>query len=51
MKWKPVWDICTTMKTTIEWYKNYYDNKVIQTQQDIRSYVNDAQKQKLSWAN
>jgi len=51
MKWKPVWQIDTTVQLTIEWYKNYYGKKEIRTEKDISTYVNDAKKLKLTWAS
>ena len=51
MKWKPVWDIDTTIKKTMLWYKAYYTKNEIQTINNIVDYAGDAQKLKLIWAN
>jgi CDP-glucose 4,6-dehydratase len=51
LKWKPVWEIDMTVKLTIEWYKNYYAKKEIQTEQNINVYVDAARKLKLTWAS
>jgi CDP-glucose 4,6-dehydratase len=50
MKWKPVWDIDTTVKKTMLWYKAYYTKNEIQTVQNIVDYVGNAKKLKLVWA-
>ncbi len=50
MKWKPVWDITETLDRTIGWYKNYYENGIINTDKDIDNYVASAKKMKIEWA-
>ena len=50
MKWKPVWGIEKTLEKTIGWYKNFYVSQKVETENDIRAYVNDAIKAKVSWA-
>ncbi len=49
MKWKSVWDIEKTLEKTINWYKVYYENDGVMTENDIQQYVADAIKQKLVW--
>ena len=49
MKWKPVWDINTTIEKTIDWYKNFYTKKEIMTLQNINNFVSSAKKQSLIW--
>jgi CDP-glucose 4,6-dehydratase len=50
MKWKPVWDIDTTIRKTMLWYKAYYTKNEIQTVDNIVDYTGDAQKLKMIWA-
>ena len=50
MKWKPVWDIDTTIKKTIRWYKNYYTSNTINTVDDILNYVKEAKEIGLIWS-
>jgi CDP-glucose 4,6-dehydratase len=38
LKWTPQWDTITAISKTIEWYKAYYSNKEILTQQHIEEY-------------
>jgi CDP-glucose 4,6-dehydratase len=49
MKWRPVWDVETTMDKTITWYKKFYNNGTIQTQEQILEYISSAQNLKLIW--
>ena len=50
LKWKPVWEIDLTVNNTIDWYKNYYEKKIVKTDDQIVNFIQDAQKNKLSWA-
>jgi CDP-glucose 4,6-dehydratase len=50
LKWKPVWDIDTTLNKTITWYKKFYESKEIQTTQDIKDFIGDAKKLNRIWA-
>jgi CDP-glucose 4,6-dehydratase len=49
LKWKDVWDSSKTFEKTVLWYKEYYDNKNILTQEDLVSYVNDARLKNIDW--
>ncbi len=46
---KPVWNIAKTVEITTNWYKNYYENNILNTKQDIENYVADARKQNVIW--
>jgi len=50
LKWKPVWGINNTVEKTINWYKNFYYKKLINTQNDISEYVNEAIEKELIWS-
>lgn len=54
LNWEPTLDFDTTIKMTVEWYKNFYQNKnVIMkdfTSDQIREYMDLAQKKKIKWA-
>jgi CDP-glucose 4,6-dehydratase len=51
LNWRPVWNIQETIKHTIGWYKQYYlENKVV-TDDDISSYVNRAKELNISWTD
>jgi CDP-glucose 4,6-dehydratase len=51
MKWKPVWKIKKTLEKTIGWYKEYYQNKQINTEKDIKAYVESARDLGVEWAD
>ena len=49
LKWAPVWEIETTIRKTINWYKDFYQHNKVNTINDINNYVNDAEKKKIVW--
>ncbi len=50
LEWKQVWNINETFKNTVDWYKSFYENNLIKTEDDLMLYINDAEDKKLSWA-
>lgn len=48
--WKPVWSTNKAVEKTVNWYKNYYLNKAINTSNDLENYIDDAKKKKNNWA-
>jgi CDP-glucose 4,6-dehydratase len=51
LQWKPVWDSHTTFEKTAKWYKEFYTNKHILTEQDLDDYINDARQSSILWTN
>ena len=51
LKWKNVWDSKKTSKKTIDWYKNYYQNAKVVSDQDLHNYIQDAKQLSIEWAN
>ena len=49
LSWKPVWDTQTTFEKTIKWYKNYYQNKKINSDDDLNAFVENAKNQNIKW--
>lgn len=49
LKWTPVWDRSETIKKTIVWYKDFYENGILNTEKDIMSYIQDALTKKKVW--
>ena len=49
LKWHPVWDNNHKLQKTIDWYKNFYENNRINSQNDIFEYIRTATKQNLVW--
>lgn len=50
LKWSPTWDTDTAIKETILWYKNFYQNNVVSTEDQLIKYFNDARIRGTSWA-
>lgn len=54
LKWQPVYHVEETISKTIEWYKNYYDNKDSNirefTLNQIKEYVKNAQEKSILWS-
>lgn len=51
LKWKDVWNSETTFEKTVTWYKAFYENQKVLTQQDLETYIHDAKAKGLAWAN
>ncbi len=49
LKWKSVWDNNKTFEKTVNWYKNFYTKKKVTTEEDLTSYIADAEKAGLIW--
>jgi CDP-glucose 4,6-dehydratase len=49
LNWKDVWSAQKTFKRTVNWYKNYYDHGKINTDDDLNSYICDAEKKSIEW--
>ena len=44
LNWKGAWNRRTTFAKTAEWYRSYYENQHVITQEQLREYVSDADK-------
>ncbi|MGQ0828882.1 MAG: CDP-glucose 4,6-dehydratase [Bacteroidota bacterium] len=51
LNWKAVWNINTTITSTANWYRNYYENKKINSLNDLVSYIEDAKTKSLTWTS
>jgi len=49
LKWNPVWDIDITFEKTISWYKAFYEKATLNTDADLKNYIDSAKTQKLVW--
>ena len=49
LHWQEVWNLEKTLEITINWYRNFYEDGVILTPEDIRCYVKDASGLGLLW--
>ncbi len=50
LKWKDVWDSQKTFDKTTNWYKSFYENKKVLTDEDLGTYISDARSKKIEWA-
>lgn len=49
MKWESVWDKDKTFEKTINWYKSFYTNGKLNTEDDLLDYINFAIQKELKW--
>lgn len=47
LEWRPVWTNEIAIQKTINWYKNFYQNKVINTNDDIHDFINSIKSQQF----
>lgn len=50
LKWRPVWNLDKALEITARWYKEYYENGLILTANDLEEYIDFAKKKTLIWA-
>ena len=49
LNWRAVWDSKKTFKMTTNWYKNYYQNGIVNSLKDLEEYIVDAKAKDLEW--
>ena len=49
LKWNEIWCAEKTFEKTVKWYKDYYETGRLNTEEDLSSYIQDAEKKKLEW--
>ncbi len=50
LKWNNVWDSSKTFEKTVLWYKEFYEDQNVLTQNDLESYIDDAKEKGITWA-
>jgi CDP-glucose 4,6-dehydratase len=52
LNWRPVWDVDTTVKHTVQWYKAFYDGEDVRqlTLDQMQNYQRDAELAAVGWA-
>lgn len=50
LQWEPVWNFAKTVEKTIIWYKEFYENNKIITEENINSYIKDAKAKFVKWS-
>jgi CDP-glucose 4,6-dehydratase len=48
--WRPVWDAQTTLRSTIQWYRDYYERGQLDSRADLQAYVDTARSGGMEWA-
>lgn len=51
LKWKSIWNYNDTFERTINWYKTFYENKTLESDNDLDLYIKSARKLNIEWAN
>lgn len=49
LKWKGIWDSERTFEATTAWYKEFYENKRVISEEQLVKYINDALTKKITW--
>jgi CDP-glucose 4,6-dehydratase len=49
--WQNIWNFNETIQNTIDWYKEFYDNKTLLTKFQLNKYIDYAKKQNAVWIN
>jgi CDP-glucose 4,6-dehydratase len=47
--WHPVWDAETTLHSTIQWYREYYEHGQLRSRMDLQTYVDAARAAGMKW--
>ena len=47
--WRPVWTWAEAVARTTRWYRDYYEQQTVRSQEDLESYVQDALGQAQAW--
>jgi CDP-glucose 4,6-dehydratase len=51
LKWSSVWSSDVTFEKTVEWYREFYNNSSILTDDNLNDFINKAKQEGLEWAN
>jgi CDP-glucose 4,6-dehydratase len=49
LKWQNVWDHHKTFAKTAVWYKNYYEQNLVGSRDDLQEYISDAKQKQVAW--
>ena len=49
LKWEETWNSEVCFEKTVNWYKKYYEEKIINTEENLTSYLESAKEKKLEW--
>ncbi|MDD5698410.1 MAG: CDP-glucose 4,6-dehydratase [Victivallaceae bacterium] len=49
LKWHGIWDGAATFERTVNWYRNYYEHKLISSRDDLQQYIAAASAKGMAW--
>jgi CDP-glucose 4,6-dehydratase len=49
LKWRPVWNSVETFAKTTDWYREFYKNDKILTEQQLTEYIDSAERNNETW--
>lgn len=49
LNWKGIWDSRKTFAKTAEWYRCYYQNQHVITENQLKEYLADANRAEMAW--
>ena len=50
LKWKDLWNFDITFEKTVNWYREFYENSNVISQNQLENYIKEAKNKKLEWA-
>ena len=49
LKWHGVWTPQEAVRRTVQWYRDYITTGHLNTEDDLKAYIADAEKENLEW--
>jgi CDP-glucose 4,6-dehydratase len=49
LNWYPVWNSCETFAKTTDWYREFYQNEEVITEQQLTEYIESAERNNAVW--
>ncbi|MDR1976758.1 MAG: CDP-glucose 4,6-dehydratase [Campylobacteraceae bacterium] len=49
LKWKSIWSGDRAFEKTVKWYRDFYENGQIDTEDNLNKYVDDARNENIVW--
>jgi CDP-glucose 4,6-dehydratase len=50
LKWIPVWNTQTYMQKTVDWYRSFYQDQKVLTEEQLEEFIHEATEQGKAWA-
>lgn len=49
LNWQPLWDVERAINKTSSWYRDFVEEKAVNTEADLEEYISEAQHKKYVW--